>query len=415
MRIAFIVPEFPSLSQTFVLDQMTGLIDLGHQVDIFASVRGHLSRIHENVQTYKLLPRTRYYADSNLNIPKNRALRIAKGLSLAAKASTINPAAVFNALNIIRYGRQALSFRNLFRLVPFLDKGHYDILHCHFGPCGVDAVFLKKLGALHGKIVTTFHGYDLTQYLRHAGPRAYDSLFETGDLFLPISTRWKEKLLTMGCREDKIRVHRMGIDVDGFKPPSRSKRTDGKIKLLSVARLVEKKGIEYAIRAVSRVAEHTPNLQYRIAGDGPLKEDLVHLAANLGLEEKVHFLGSKEHNEILHLMSDSDILLAPSVTSKDGDQEGIPVVLMEALAMQLPVISTDHSGIPELVQDGVSGLLVPERDVETLAKRLTDLIEQPKLRISLGRAGRKAVEQHYNIIRLNGQLAGLFKELLGED
>jgi colanic acid/amylovoran biosynthesis glycosyltransferase len=156
-------------------------------------------------------------------------------------------------------------------------------------------------------------------------------------------------------------------------------------------------------------------IEYQIAGDGPLRNDLENLIDDLNVNDHVRLLGWKRQEEIVELMKGASILLAPSVTGKDGDQEGIPVTLMESLAQGLPVLSTQHSGIPELVQDGKSGFLVPERDVDALAERLEYLVKHPELWPAMGRAGRDYVERHYDISKLNDQLAQLYQQLLDGD
>jgi colanic acid/amylovoran biosynthesis glycosyltransferase len=184
------------------------------------------------------------------------------------------------------------------------------------------------------------------------------------------------------------------------------------LRLLSVARLVEKKGIRYGIEAISRVVEHYPRLEYLVAGDGPLRSELEALAKDLGLDEKVRFLGWMNQEEVKKWMMTSDILLAPSVTGADGDQEGIPVVLMEAMAMGLPVVSTFHSGIPELVIDGVTGLLAPERDSDGLAGKILELIRSEDLAAEMGNRGRDHVRENFDIEKLNLELEGIYQRLM---
>jgi colanic acid/amylovoran biosynthesis glycosyltransferase len=409
MKVAFIVTEFPSLSQTFVLNQITGLIDRGHDVDIFANGIADDSKIHEDVRKYNLLDRTCYYRGI---IPKNKLFRLIKAANYVVRYMLKRPAVVLRSLNVFKYGRQAASFNLLFQIIPFLDKGPYDIIHCHFGPSGNIAVLLKEVGAIRGKVITAFHGYDLSSYIGKNGNRVYEKLFKKGELFLPISRRWKKKLINLGCPKGKVLVHRMGIDVGRLGFLQRKIRKSVKINILSVARLVEKKGVHYGIEAVAKVVKRYPFVQYEIAGDGPLKRDLVGLIDKLDIDENVKLLGWKQQNEISELMSHADILLAPSVTGKEGDQEGIPVVLMEAMARGLPVISTYHSGIPELVQDGRSGFLLRERDIDALAEKLEHLITHPEMRDQMGAEGRKYVEENYNIDKLNDRLVEIYKETL---
>jgi glycosyltransferase involved in cell wall biosynthesis len=180
-------------------------------------------------------------------------------------------------------------------------------------------------------------------------------------------------------------------------------------------RLAEKKGVEYGIRAVSEALKKSQHVEYKIAGDGPLKGKLQSLIAELKVGDKIELVGWKSQGEIADLLEKSDILLAPSVTTENGDEEGIPGVIMEAFAHGLPVVSTCHASIPEVVKDGESGVLVPERDVDGLAEKLKFLIAQPGLRAAMGRKGRDFVDEHYNIEKLNDRLVEIYQGLsLGE-
>jgi len=203
----------------------------------------------------------------------------------------------------------------------------------------------------------------------------------------------------------------MGIDCNDII--CKSKRSgNGSVAIVSVSRLVEKKGLEYGIRALHRCISSTNiNVKYVIVGDGPLEVELKSLVRDLGLTKVVTFVGSKTRSQVMDILETSDILLAPSVTSPDGDQEGIPVAIMEAMAHGLPVISTWHSGIPELVRHGQSGILVPERDVESLSAALFSLIEDEVRCMSMGRIGRKTVETQFNISDLNDELEKHFISL----
>jgi colanic acid/amylovoran biosynthesis glycosyltransferase len=178
--------------------------------------------------------------------------------------------------------------------------------------------------------------------------------------------------------------------------------------VLTAARLVEKKGIAYAIRAVAEAVRAGRRLNYSIAGDGRMRAELERLIHEFGMERHVRLLGWKSRAEVLSLMRDAHILLAPSVTATDGDEEGIPNVVKEAMAVGLPVISTFHAGIPELVDDGGSGLLVPERDVTGLAERLGYLCDHPERWPEMGRVGRRRIERDFDITRLNDRLERLY-------
>ncbi len=415
MRIAFLVTHFPRLSETFILNQITGLIRLGHDVDIYAYKPGDDPTVHDDVTKYDLLNHTTYYGDIFKQMPSNKIACMLKRVTLFISQLRNNPLPLIRSLNVVKFKRDAISLTVFCRAIPFLNKGDYDIIQCHFGPNGMLGILLKDLGVFKGKVVTAFHGYDITQFVKKYGNNVYDHLFKRGDIFLPISERWKNELVNMGCDEQKILVHRMGIDVRKYSSPERRIKNDRKINILSIARLVEKKGIQYGVRAVASLIKDYPALEYTIVGDGPLRNEIESVIKEFDLDKNVKLLGWKTQEEIVTLLMAADIFLAPSVTGSSGDQEGIPVVLMEAMAQGLPVVSTYHSGIPELVQDGVSGFLVPEKDVDALAERLTYMMDTPENLDELGRNGRKYVEAHYDIHTLNMRLVEIYNHLLSGD
>ena len=407
MKIAIIVGEFPKLSETFILNQITGLLDLGHEVEIFAFYNPKEKKVHDDVEKYRLMERVHYF-----NIPDSMIKRVLKAIFLIITNFHKSPIKILKSLNVFKYGKKALSLKLLYVVVPFLGK-KFDMIHCHFGPNGIIGAYLKEVG-INSKLITTFHGYDMSKFISNHGEGIYKNLFLKGDLFMPISEHWKKKLIEMGCEEGKIIVHRMGIDIEKFEFSER--RKTGTIKILSVGRLVEKKGHEYAIKALAKVVnKNGKDIIYRIVGDGPLKDKLMSLAEELGIGDCVEFIGNVEDEELLKLYKESHIFILPSVTASDGDQEGIPVVLMEAQAMGLPVISTYHSGIPEVVIDGKSGFLVPEKDVDALAEKMEFLVEHPELWSEMGRYGKEFVEKHYDIRRLNKRLVEIYRNLIRKE
>ena len=412
MKIAFLVTHFPRLSETFILNQITGLIDQGHEIDIYAEESGGEPKIHEDIIKYDLLSRTFYYGEAARNMPVKRIARIKKSLSLLKIHFFSNKMIIMNSLNIFKYHEEAVSLKLLYKVIPFLNKGKYDVVQCHFGPNGNLGILLKDLGVFSGKIITVFHGYDMSKYIYEHGRNVYNNLYGKGDYFLPISERWKNELISLGCREDKIKVHHMGIDPHKYNHANRKSKYEGKIKILTIGRFVEKKGIRYGIEAVGTVMREHADLEYRIIGDGPLRNDVEDIISNMNLRGKVILLGWKSQKEIIDFIKDSDILLAPSVTGQDGDQEGIPVVLMEAMAMGIPVVSTDHSGIPELVKDGVSGFLAPEKDVAALADKIKQCIEARGSWPDIGAEGCKTIFNEYNIHDLNVKLTGIYENLV---
>jgi colanic acid/amylovoran biosynthesis glycosyltransferase len=334
MRIAFVVGKFPSISETFILNQITGLIDAGHEVDIFAFKSSDDSKEHTDIRDYRLMERTHY-----IEIPREKRRRVLKAVAAFARLLVVAPAQALQAVNVFRFGREAASLSLLLTLSAFAQKSTYDILYCHFGKQGLRGMRLKQMG-VRGKLVVIFHGYDVSQVMEENGPDMYACLFETADLLMPVSLFWQHKLVALGADPNRVRVHHMGIDVERFEFQPRMPDSAGYVQLFTVGRLVEKKGIEFSIRAVGRVLEKHPELKvrYLVMGDGPLCKDLEALVDSLGLEHVVQLLGSGTQEDVQRHMGESHLFLLPSITAQDGDMEGIPVSMMEAMAAGMPVI-----------------------------------------------------------------------------
>ena len=359
MKIAFLLQVFPCLSETFILNQITGLIDRGCDVTIFAFGQSNDSKQHPNVLKYQLLNRTTY-----IHVPRSKAGKRFQTALKTISAFMRHPVKLYRLQKKLLESYPSYDYQKFFTAMTFLRNG-FDIIHCHYGPMGRQAVILKDIG-LKTKISTVFHGHDLSLYLNEHGPEVYTELFSKGDVFLPVSDFWKQKLINLGCPAEKIIVNHMGIDTALFAPNEKGEKTEG-TKILTVARLTEKKGYSYALEAVRRAISVLPPIEYHIAGDGPLWGEIKNLTHCLGLENHVIFHGGVDADEVRQLYKKADIFLLPSVTSLNGDMEGIPVSLMEAMACGLPVIASAHSGIPELVIDGQTGFLTPEKDAASIA------------------------------------------------
>jgi glycosyltransferase involved in cell wall biosynthesis len=196
-----------------------------------------------------------------------------------------------------------------------------------------------------------------------------------------------------------------GLDVTGYEPlPHRS--TDRPM-LLAVGQLKEKKGFRYLLEACRLLLDRGMDFECEIVGEGPLRASLQKTINDLALTNTVNLAGSLPHDEVIQRYRRADVFVLPSVTAADGDRDGIPNVILEAMAMQLPVVSTRHSGIPEVVQHGTTGLLVPPKDPEALADTLGILIGDKAARVAYGVAGRQRVVEVFDL-EVN------VKKLLGE-
>ncbi|KPK96610.1 MAG: hypothetical protein AMJ95_13280 [Omnitrophica WOR_2 bacterium SM23_72] len=402
MKIAILLSQFPALSETFILDQVRELLEAGHDIRVFAKHGSRTQKTHADVQKYHLMEKAHYY----VSIPRHKTARLFKALFLAATHFHKNPAAVFSLLNIRRYG----NLEKFFFSLSFLNE-RFDILHCHFALNGLIGAALKESG-IAKRCITNFHGAEINKELLKVNKNHRNNFFKINDLFIANTEFTRQQAIKLGCPGDKITVMPVGFQMDMFPFFEKALGPEEKIRILTVARLVEKKGHAYALRAVAQAVELCKNIEYIIAGDGGLRNDLENLTKSLKLEPYVKFLGWVNREEVLRLYQQSHLFILPSVTAKDGDREGQGLVLQEAQAAGLPVISTLHNGIPEGVWDGQSGFLVPEKDVDALSEKLKYLITHPEVWPQMGRSGRKFVEERYDSKRLSQQLLGIYNKIL---
>lgn len=290
----------------------------------------------------------------------------------------------------------------------------FDIVHGHFATGAVYA--LPYVQSFKLPLVVTFHGYDvpLLWNTRRFHPHFWPFLLhgkrvlETMTLGLCASNDLKELLLSYDVPEDKLRIHRLGIDLQRFQ-----QKTGGSAKPLRVCvigRFHEQKGIEYAIRAFAPHASDDVRLD--IIGDGLLADDFHALVDRLGIGRFVSFLGVLHPDKVSKHLRTCDVLLAPSVVTRIGERESGLIVAKEAAACGLPVVATVHGGLPEIIDEGVTGFLVQERDVGALSDRLGTLLADEGLRQRMGEAARAKMEREYDVRERVSELEDLYDEAM---
>lgn len=288
------------------------------------------------------------------------------------------------------------------------------LVHAHFGP---DAALVMPLARRLGvPLVATFHGYDATMADRAARRsfflhRRYleqrPALQRDGRLFLAVSQFVRDRLLAQGYPADRTVVHYAGISLERFRPDRAVLR---EALVLFVGRLAPEKGCLDLIGAMRRVQDDVPETELVVLGDGPLGPSLERLARGSGV--RCRFLGAVSQEDVIHWMTRAQVLCAPSVTLPTDEAEGFGLVCAEAQAMALPVVATRVGGIPEVVADGESGLLVRERDQAALAERIMRVLRDRALRDRMGEAGRRRVERCFNGWTQARRLEGLYAEAL---
>lgn len=266
------------------------------------------------------------------------------------------------------------------------------LLHAHFGDCAVRAL---RLRGRRIPLVVSFYGHDLSVLPRATSwRRAYRRLFSRGERFLAEGPAMARRIEDLGCPPAKIRIQRLGVRIPDLPP--RAPREE--IRVLFCARLTEKKGLPYALSAFARCAPGLPRLRLRILGFGDERawEEVRQSAEREGITERVTLADAVAYDRLWDEMRGADIFLHPSVTAADGDTEGgAPTVLQVAAATGLPVVSSVHADIPEVVLHGRTGLLCRERDVDGLAGAIEALARDEALRRRMGTAGRAHMESDF--------------------
>jgi colanic acid/amylovoran biosynthesis glycosyltransferase len=276
------------------------------------------------------------------------------------------------------------------RLVRVLDKADAQLLHIYFGHIGVH--LLPLIREWRKPAVVSFHGADVMVDLeKPAYRRATLAMLDAVRLVLVRSDSLRSALLQIGCPAEKLRVQRTGIPLDEVPFRARECPAEGAWRLVQACRLIEKKGLQTSLRAFAEFTRYQPQAHFTVAGDGPLLPELQALAQQLGVADRVTFAGFVSQSELREIFYRSHIFLHPSETGRDGNQEGVPNSMLEAMASGLPVFATTHGGIPEAIENGVSGLLVSERDADALARELVLRVGNPAALDQLAERGAAAV------------------------
>ncbi|MBN1511437.1 MAG: glycosyltransferase, partial [Phycisphaerae bacterium] len=359
--------------------------------------------VQADVKRYRLLERTHVGP-----MPGNLLSRVLRGCGLLAVRLASQPRVVLRALNVPRYRQLSVGLVLPFAMQPIREPRAYDVIHAHFAPNGLKAVFLRECGLLSGRLVTTFHGYDVLTYPRFYGKGVYRHLFRHGDVYTANTQYTRQRAIDLGCDPNLVHALPVGINLDQYGCVERSIRPHEPIRLLTVGRLVEFKGTEYGLRAVARLASEWPRLRYDVVGDGPLRQRLERLAADLHVRQTVRFHGGLAHDEVRRLYAQAHLYVQPGVVARNGSVEAQGRVLAEAQAVGLPVVASAVGGMPEVLSDGQSGFLVPPKDVDALTERLRFLMAHPERWPEIGRAGRRLVEQRFDNRRLTDRLLEIY-------
>ena len=403
LKVAYIMSRFPKLTETFILYEMLALQEQGIQVELYPLLREKTDVMHPEA------------------VPFVRAAHFQPFISLPILRANLHfllkkPRAYLGTLwTLLRANWGSFGFftgaLGIFpKTVLFayqMDAEKISHVHAHFAshPAAAGFIIHRLVGIPYS---FTAHGSDLHRDRHMLREKVAESA-----LVVAISDYNRELILSecQGKYQNQVTVIHCGVDTEVFRPRSHEtpyEKGENPFMILCVGTLHEVKGQAYLIEACRTLQERGTDFVCHFVGDGEDRKALTTLVEQGGLSDKVRFHGRLTRDEIARLLLDADVLVAPSVPTRDGRREGIPVVLMEAMGSGVPVIASNISGIPELVKDQQTGLLVPPRDAVSLANALERYLTDSDLRRRLGQAGRDKVVEDFDLKKNTAKLAQYF-------
>jgi colanic acid/amylovoran biosynthesis glycosyltransferase len=298
------------------------------------------------------------------------------------------------------------------QVVEHLRRANVQVFHAHFGDDG--AMSQPVARALNVPFLVSFYGHDLTRLPTWRTIRPswvnyklrFESLKHQTSLALACCQFLAERLRALGWADSKIRVHYLGVEI----PDTPSWRRESRI-VMAVGRFVVKKGFSTLLEALAQLREQGRPVRAVLVGDGPLHEQLERQIRRSNLSDVVTLTGWLEPGALTQLYSEAAVFVSPSQRGPDGDMEGLPLVLVEAASHGVPLIGTRHAGIPEIVRDGVTGLLVSERDPSGLAQAIRRMMETVELRERCGAAARRLTQAQFSARAQARELEAIYDEV----
>ena len=400
LRIAYLAPEIPALSATFVYNEILELNKLGVEVKPFSvhwpghlATEASLSQLRNNV--------FHLYETAKFQVLSDNLIMLSTRPNGYLQAAGRFISDVFNQ-GLISRSALGLGYRFFYAatLAKQLRRGKIQHLHVHFAHIPTDiAMYAAPMAGIGFSVQA--HANDLFERGWLLKKKVARSAF-----FATISEFNQRFLENLDADSKKIKIIRCGVD-QGWQPPAKPTQKNEIFTIGTVGRLVEKKGIDTLIDAIAKLVKDDRKVCLKIAGNGPLESALKNQAASLGIpDESVQFVGALPHDQVAEFISGLDVVVLPCKKDSNGDMDGIPVVLMEAMLCQIPVISTELSGIPELVVNNISGLTIsPDNDIE-LTRAISQLMDSPDTRLRLISGGKQRVEDEF---LLNKNVAKLIK------
>jgi colanic acid/amylovoran biosynthesis glycosyltransferase len=299
------------------------------------------------------------------------------------------------------YLRRGIGRHDRRKVLAFFREHGVKAVLCEYGPSG--CLVADTCHSADVPFFVHFHGYDASILIKdRKWIRRYRDLFEKAMGVIAPSRFLADKLSKIGCPGHKLHVVPYGVNAERFGPTRRHP-----LRILAVGYLTEKKAPHITIEAFGRLSTRFPLAELDIIGEGPLMGRCRGLARDLGVSERVRFHGWQPNEFVASLMRESSLFVQHSITAANGDTEGMPVAILEAMASAIPVVSTRHSGIPEAVTHGETGILTEEHDVTAMAEGISALLDSPARAVAMGEAGRLRVLEHFTVERSRDRLRAI--------
>jgi glycosyltransferase involved in cell wall biosynthesis len=402
VKVAYIVSRFPKLTETFVLYELIALEAMGVAVELYPLLRERQRVSHPEAERWTRRAHFHPFVSWPIARAQLHFLRRAPGTYLGLLWEVLR-----RTWGSANFFVGALGcFPKAVRFAYEMERAGVTHVHAHF--CSHPAVAAFVIHRLTGIPYSfTAHGSDL-----HVERRMLDAKVAAAAFAVTIS-RFNRRVMLDTCGEAagaRIHVVHCGVDLEAFaEPPAERAPGDGPLRILCVASFEEVKGHRHLLDACALLRDRGIAFVCELVGEGPLRREMEERIAQLRLDGHVRVLGGRPRPEVIALYREAELAVLASQPTREGKREGIPVVLMEAMASGLPVVSSRLSGIPELVEDGETGLLVPPADAATLAGALERLARDPALRRRMGAAGRRKVEREFDLRVNTATLLELFR------
>ncbi|RZN83114.1 MAG: glycosyltransferase [Winogradskyella sp.] len=400
LKIAVVVGVFPSVSEAFITNQLRFLVKSGHKINILATRHLDIDNPLFYSETYNDLKTKARVLSKAAVLPKAYLQRLFNAVLILLKfKSSIH---LLKTFNVFKYGKDALNFSMFFKTYYkyYFNIHDYDIVHVHFGD---NAVHLRSLiNNFKKSTIVTFHGYDAHKF----DASFYEDLIQTKNITLTVNTNFtKNKVKKLGFDNFKIYTLPVGLDTKYFLQQNVENKT---FNILFVGRLVDFKAPILAVKIIEKLHEYEKFVSLNIIGDGPLYESCLDYVISRKLQNYIHLQKSLSQNEVINFMDNSSVFLYPGIVDNTGRCENQGLVIQEAQAMQLPVVTSDVGGISEGLIDKKTGFLVEEGNIDAFVSKVLWLIDNPNRRKEMGKAGRQFVVENYESIILGERLIDIY-------